>query len=319
MITIEDIRAFMELSLGKECEGGTVRAFYDPPEGASGIGFRFGTRCPTSKAKAEALAQSIHAGIKLNWQASDRKHARVYTLQIRDRAQNIEAERQFAIAPEPVRIEDLQNKALETGMLALQSAQDRLAQPFDQLKDLLEIQAATIRADQTEKAELRARVLQLENERVGAVDKFLSLHQQASESMINAAQADAIRAEGEAKAQAWKDMAKTAMANAPAALGIAAKLIGMKSAPGLEGRRPGAPATQSAGSRFTPPPKPMSAEAAAMVRAMGAKLNDAELSALLKFAYDTDPSGRILMQILTQESAERVVSIVVKLGEEWGI
>jgi hypothetical protein len=319
MIDLPSLKALMLLALDEEVSGGTIKV-----SRAIDGGGLFANRVPTSKPKAEALAVAVLSCIQLDWEASGKKEPRGYSFAIRSKDQTVQTERLITVAPEPVTVEDLQKQAVAAGLFAIQGAADTIRVPFEQLNGIIAEKQSTIDYQKDEIRRLCARVTELETHRRDAVDDLVAHLRAESEGTVNAAQADAIRMEASAKANAWGDLARGALSNAPMLIGSLYRALG-KGGPGpmrppmMPGPMPPAGAPRPPNPAPTPPPSVMSEASAAKVRALGAALDNHELSEICKFAWDIDPDGKRLLLLFKPERREAVFSALQSLAQDWGL
>lgn len=322
MIEVEDVRSWMARALEEDVKGGSILVRRDAEDPTKDRGMRFAERVPASKAKADALAVMLHSTIRLDWEASGKKNPFAYVVQIRDREQVVQAERHLSLRPEPVTVEQIQNQALSSAALTIQAAQVASHVPFGQLETVNGMLMRQLEQAVIENGRLSARVKELEHDRGGAIDQLVLWRKQEADGVLNSAQAEAIRAEGEAKARLYADLGRAALGQAPQVLRIAAGLAGLKipGAPPSLGTAPppvvGAPAPKAA---YTPAAKPISDATETKIRAFAASLSKDEVARLCKFAWDTDPDGQILLRLIEPAHVDAMFDCLKALGAEWGI
>lgn len=326
-LDLPTVQAIVGFALDEGATGGHIACFIvgAPPE-SSGL---FANAVPLSQSQATMIAAEIHSAITLDWAASGKKAARIYQITIRDKSQNIRTERRIACAPEETRPEDALGAAVNVGVACLAAASSAMQAPQKELRDIIELQKGLMdrdrnlhEQDQAEIRSLRARILDLEKDRSGAVDALTQYIRTESEGRLHSAQAEAVTIEARAKAQMYEGIKTAAIMNAPTVLQIGAKIAGLhldrpppnlaKAAAGLAAAAPGLAAAMGVGSGgATPAPNTpprvvsdLSPEAVAELRAWCAKITDAELARLVRWAYLRDSDGRTIGQALGQLDPE---------------
>lgn len=318
MITEQDIQAIVDMALEPEVQGGSIRLIR-PTTGPTDAGVKVGSRVPKSEPAALRIGKMLHATIRLDWEASTKKEPRSYLLEILRGDGSIETARQITIPAEPVTLADLQNEAMRTALVAAQEAAGTIGVPFAQLKELNEFQRNQIEAQAKEILRLTGRVAELEGKRSAVVDTLSEVQEQRGQALVHQAQAEAIRTEALARSAAWGDIGKAMLVNAPRILQLAAHALKLNPPPTLgAGPMPQTPGVRTP-HRYTPPSRPMSPEAIAKLRTLAAVLDTDELSKLVKFAWDMDPDGTVLLQVLKPEHHDAAMAVFVLLTTEWGV